>query len=41
MANDFNFDRNPLRGVQLRFGGGCIFDFKGVQFFAKRRGAPS
>ena len=29
MANDSNFDRNPVRGVQLRFGGGCIFDFRG------------
>ena len=40
LANDSNFDRNPLRGCNYGLEGG-IFDFKGVQFFAKRRGAPS
>ena len=40
MANDSNFDRNPLRGCNYGVGGG-IFDFRGVQFFAKGREAPS
>ena len=29
MANDSNFDRNPVRGVQLRFRGGCSSRFRG------------
>jgi len=41
MANDSNFDRNPLRGCNYGLEGGCIFDFRGVQFFAKGREAPS
>ena len=40
MANDSNFDRIPLRGCNYGLEGG-IFDFRGVQFFAKGRGAPS
>ena len=40
LANDSNFDRNPLRGCNYGLEGG-IFDFRGVQFFAKGRGAPS
>ena len=32
MANDSNFDRNPLRGGNYGLEGG-IFDCKGVQFF--------
>ena len=40
LANDSNFDRNPLRGCNYGLEG-CIFDFRGVQFFAKGRGAPS
>ena len=40
MVNDSNFDRNPLRGCNYGLEGG-IFDFRGVQFFAKGRGAPS
>ena len=41
MANDSNFDRNPLRGGAITVWRGGIFDFRGVQFFAKRREAPS
>ena len=33
LANDSNFDRNPLRG--------CNYGLEGVQFFAEGRGAPS
>ena len=29
MANDSNFDRNPLRGCNYGLEGGCIFDFRG------------
>ena len=41
LANDSNFDRNPLRGCNYGLEGGAFFDLGGVQYFAKGRGAPS
>ena len=41
MANDSNFDRNPLRGCNYGLEGGAFLILGGVQFFAKGRGAPS
>ena len=41
MANDSNFDRNRVRGCNFGSEGGCSSGFKGVQFFAERRGVPS
>ena len=32
LANNSNFDRNRVRGVQLRFGGGCSSRFEGVHY---------
>ena len=32
LANNSNFDRNRVRGVQLRFGGGCSSRFEEVHY---------
>ena len=36
MANDSNFDRNRVRGVQLRFRGGAVLDLGGRSTILKR-----
>lgn len=41
LANDSNFDRNPLRGCNYGLEGGAFLILGGVQYFAKGRGAPS
>ena len=41
MANDSNFDRNPLRGCNYGLERGAFLILGGVQFFAKRREVPS
>lgn len=40
LANDSNFDRNPLGGCNYGLEGGA-FLILGGKFFAKGRGAPS
>ena len=32
MVENRNSDRNPIRGCNYGLEGGCIFDFRGVQF---------
>ena len=39
MANGSNFDRNPLRGVQLRFGWGAFLILVGAVLCQRKRSA--
>lgn len=41
LANDSNFDRNPLGGCNYGLEEGAFLILGGVQYFAKGRGAPS